>query len=239
MSIKNKIRSEIIKKFPVSYNGVLKNDLQWQIPKLLLQSLRLPVHTDAGQYKKNWDTLKMIKAVLNHSNEKDNIFDAGSEKYSPILKILERLGYKNLYGMNLAFESNSKQGNINYINGDITKTDFPDEYFSAITCQSVIEHGVNLKDYLSEMCRLLKKGGVLVTSTDYFDTQIDTQGKTYYNAPITIFSRAEMANFLSYARRVGFTVNERFDFSSPKKIVTWDKVGLSYTFINFTFIKPV
>ena len=36
------------------------------------------------------------------------------------------------------------------------------ESFDAITCQSVIEHGVDLEAYFREMARILKKGGHLI-----------------------------------------------------------------------------
>ena len=48
---------------------------------------------------------------------------------------------------------------IRYIPGDLTHTPFPDGYFDAIACLSVIEHGVPLQNYFREMYRLLKPNG--------------------------------------------------------------------------------
>ena len=49
---------------------------------------------------------------------------------------------------------------------------------------SVIEHGVPLKPYFEEMYRLLKPGGILITSTDYYPEPIDTRNKMAHEAPI-------------------------------------------------------
>jgi len=44
--------------------------------------------------------------------------------------------------------------------------------FDYITSLSVIEHGVNIQNYFKEMNRILKKGGVLLTSSDYWPDKL-------------------------------------------------------------------
>lgn len=50
---------------------------------------------------------------------------------------------------------------------DLEKTNFKNNMFDYITSLSVIEHGVNIQNYFKEMNRILKKGAVLLTSSDY------------------------------------------------------------------------
>ena len=81
---------------------------------------------------------------------------------------------------------------IHYEPGDATDTRFDTESFDAITCLSVVEHGVDLDGYFREAARILKPGGALVTSTDYFPDPVDTAGKHAYGVPVKIFDRDEI-----------------------------------------------
>ncbi len=84
-------------------------------------------------------------------------------------------GYRKLYGINLVFDRTFRRGPITYEYGDITQTDYAAESFDAITSLSVVEHGVNLEAYFREMWRILKPGGMLITSTDYWQTSIGNE----------------------------------------------------------------
>ena len=67
--------------------------------------------------------------------------------------------------------------------------------FDFITSLSVIEHGVNIQNYFKEMNRILKKDGILLTSTDYWPDKIVNGVKTKYNPkhnPDNIFSMEEI-----------------------------------------------
>ena len=51
---------------------------------------------------------------------------------------------------------------------DLEKTGFQNNTFDFVTSLSVIEHGINIENYFKEMNRILKKEGLLLTSTDYW-----------------------------------------------------------------------
>ena len=139
--------------------------------------------------------------------------------------------------MNLSFTDPARRGPIQYLPGDITCTGFADGFFDAITCMSVIEHGVPLRPYFEEMYRLLKPGGILITSTDYFPEPIDTRNKMAHQAPIKIFCKEEAREILALAQEIGFEATGRIDLECSAPTVRWDPYGLEYSFLIFTLCK--
>jgi len=54
--------------------------------------------------------------------------------------------------------------NIQFDTGDITKLDFPDEFFDAVICVDVLEHVDEPEQAVRELRRVLKPGGQLVVT---------------------------------------------------------------------------
>jgi len=158
-----------------------------------VKRLGLPIIVDL---LKNWDSLAAQDLILTRTNKDAKIFDAGGEVYSMILLWLFLCGYKNLIAGNLVFSKTIRRGPIIYENSDITHTKFSNEVFDVVTCLSVIEHGVNLNLYFKEMSRIIKKGGFLVTSADYYETPIDTIGQKAYGVLIHIFCKEQILQAL-------------------------------------------
>jgi ubiquinone/menaquinone biosynthesis C-methylase UbiE len=50
----------------------------------------------------------------------------------------------------------------------LEETNYQSNTFDFVTSLSVIEHGVDIHKYFMEMNRILKKDGLLLTSTDYW-----------------------------------------------------------------------
>ncbi len=200
------------------------------------KAARLPLHRGA---EKNWDHLAAVFAILRSTTDSARVLDAGAEFYSNVLPALFAYGYRNLYGINLSFTEEARRGPIRYLPGDITRTIFPDGYFDAVACMSVIEHGVPLEGYLREMYRVLKPGGLLITSTDYYPTAIDTTGRMAHGAAIKIFTKAEIQEILRLAQSVGFESTGEVDLECSERPVRWDKFDLDYTFVIFTLRKPL
>jgi SAM-dependent methyltransferase len=215
-------------------NGTLKNRAEWEESLRTARHLHLPLHREAT---KNWDHGAAIATVLANTTPQANILDAGAELYSNILPALFLYGYRNLYGINLDFKFPSRRGPIQYLIGDLTRLPFPDNFFDAVTCMSVIEHGVPLEAYFREMHRVLKPNGLLITSTDYYPTPIDTAGKSAHGAPIRIFTKEEIQRAFALASTVGFDLTGPIDLQADEKPVTWEEYGLSYTFLLFTLRK--
>jgi SAM-dependent methyltransferase len=113
--------------------------------------------------------------------------------------------------------------------------------FDYITSLSVIEHGVNIQNYFKEMNRIMKKDGILLTSTDYWPDKILNRVKTKHNPkhhPDNVFSREEMEkNVLKAAEHNSLVLTEPIDFVYEDKVVHYDVTGLDYTFIFFALKK--
>lgn len=221
----------------VPHVGVLQTADEWQSARAELTRLRVVPHQDRP---KNWDTRFALATVLANTSPRDRVLDAGAALYSALLPSLALYGYESLHGVNLIFRKRQRFGPVDYIPGDLTKTPYPDGHFAAVTCLSVIEHGVPLEAYFREMSRILAVGGILVTSTDYWQDPIDTGGQSAYGVPITIFTRAQVLEMLALAERFGLFPKAPIaasDLACRDRVVRWERFGLDYTFAAFTLEK--
>ena len=238
----------------MTYNSVLKNLSEVNYAINNLHSLGLFAHPDKV---KSWDTYKMVK-IISEGDRSSFILDVGCNG-SPILSILKRLGFKNLYGCDLFLKKipstlteivyplyrpiieiyEDKAFNISIQN--LEKTNFQDKMFDYITSLSVIEHGVNIQNYFKEMNRIMKKGGILLTSTDYWPDKILNIIKTKHNHrndPDNVFSKEEIEkDVLKTAELNDLILTEPIDFSFENKVVHYNVTGLDYTFIFFALKK--
>jgi len=238
----------------MTYNSVLKNLSEVNYAINNLHSLGLFAHPDKV---KSWDTYKMVK-IISEGDRSSFILDVGCNG-SPILSILKRLGFKNLYGCDLFLKKipstlteivyplyrpiiemyEDKTFNISIQN--LEETNFKDKMFDYITSLSVIEHGVNIRNYFKEMNRIMKKGGILLTSTDYWPDKILNIIKTKHNPrddPDNVFSKEEIEkDVLKAAELNGLILTEPIDFSFEDKVVHYNVTGLDYTFIFFALKK--
>jgi SAM-dependent methyltransferase len=216
------------------HNAVLRTRLERDEAIAQVQKLGLPVVSDL---QKNWDTLAALDCILAETSTSATVLDAGAEVYSRILPWLFLYGYTKLEGINLVFTDRKRLGPIIYKHGDVTSTDYAPETFDAIACLSVVEHGVDLSAYFKEAARILKPGGILITSTDYWQTPIDTRGQQMYGVPVHIFTLDEIEQAIALAAQHGFVLTSKIDLSCDEKVVHWNDVDLDYTFVVFTLRK--
>jgi SAM-dependent methyltransferase len=223
--------------FPAEFpNRVLESRAAWQEATQYGRRLHLPLHRSD---EKNWDHLAAVHAIVQSLPRSARVLDAGAEFYSNVLPALFVYGYRNLYGINLSFVDPARRGPIRYLPGDITRTEFSDGSFDAVTCMSVIEHGVPLHAYFREMFRVLKPGGLLITSTDYYPEPIDTGDRMAHGAPIKIFCKQEVEGMIRDAQTCGFELTGEIDLDHKTRAVRWDEYDLEFTFLIFTLRKPL
>jgi SAM-dependent methyltransferase len=216
-------------------NAVLQSAAEWQQASEHARQLRLPLHRAA---EKNWDHFAAVNAIVHACPKSAYILDAGAEIYSNVLPALFAYGYRHLYAMNLSFTDAARRGPIQYLPGDITRTGFGDRFFDAVACMSVIEHGVPIEAYFREMFRILKPGGILITSTDYYPDPIDTKNQVAHGAPIKIFSKPEAKELVSTALKCGFEKTGEIPLECTARPIRWELYNLEYTVLVFTLRKP-
>ncbi len=178
-----------------------------------------------------------MDCILRNTNRRATILDAGAESYSVILSWLQSYGYKNLTGINLTFNKAWQRGWIRYEHGDITRTRFSDATFDVVVCLSVIEHGVSIPAYFAEMARIVKPGGLLITSCDYWDEGVDAKGQVAFGVPIHVYSRHEIEGILDTAKSSGFKLLGKLSLDCREKAVSWRDYGLEYTFAMLSMRK--
>ena len=212
----------------------MRSTAEWKQALEQGRRLRVPLHRSD---EKNWDHLAAVFAILAETTPSAHVLDGGAELYSNLLPALFVCGYRELIGINLDFKAAARRGPIRYEHGDITQTKFAECSFDAACCMSVIEHGVPLEGYFREMHRILKPGGLLITSADYYPTPIDTSGLCAHGAPVKIFTRAEIEAALRLAEETGFELTGDVNLDCDEKPVRWDQYNLDYTFVIFTLRK--
>jgi len=148
--------------------------IQWLRERNLLQ------HTERS---KNFD-LALIYELLDSTPRDISIADfaCGPSKFGcVVLNSLAKAGFKNLMGIDIRVPLYARLATwIAYIRlgiwrnpyilkqGNICQTDLHFSSVDFVILLSVIEHGVPLKDLMNELARIVRSGGKVYISTDYW-----------------------------------------------------------------------
>lgn len=199
------------------------------LPLRILRASGLIRGVSVGDYIKSWDVLQTARFIEDHVPRSAPVLDIGAYA-SEILCVLHRLQYSALRGVDL----NPKvalmphAGLIRYEVANFLRTPFQDESFCAITAISVIEHGLDSRVLLSEVSRLLSRGGCFIASFDYWPKKIDTTGVRIFGLDWQILSEAEVVNLIHEAQEVGLSLCGTVSLHAEEPIIRW--AGRSYTF---------
>jgi SAM-dependent methyltransferase len=149
---------------------------------LFLGRNNLPKHRSA---EKNWDLYRLYQ-LINPLSRDAQIIDLGCCGLDT-LKFLQNLSFQNLIGVDLniplldrlwqihrMWDQKTLKKPFRLYRKDLTHTGLPAGIFDLATCISVIEHGVDFERFLQESARLLKPGGILFVTADYWQEPIDT-----------------------------------------------------------------
>lgn len=192
---------------------------------------------------KSWDVAKateIIESVV--SSKQYPILDMGCFN-SEILYVLHALGYNSLHGcdLNPICRWMPFWHRIQYRVADLTHTPYPPHYFAAVTCLSVIEHGVPIDKLIQEVHRILRPGGVFIFTTDY-----DATGKEHLIPPDfrmfgqnwTIFDRTSLHNLIQGFKDVGFSLlkPDEIQYTHSECPIYWH--GQNYTFVMVAMKAP-
>lgn len=185
---------------------------------------------------KSWDVDNALKIISERVTDlTTHVLDMGCYN-SEVVYGLHALGFTNVHGcdLNPLCRWMPYWNKIRYAQADLTKTPYPDNHFGAITCLSVIEHGVPLEGMAKELQRVLKPGGIFIFTTDY-----DATGQTHEIAPEfrvfgqswKIFTPETLGQFTDLLQAHGFQfLDPRLDDSIHTHCpIEWN--GQRYTFI--------
>lgn len=192
--------------------------------------------------EKNWDFLNAFSLVLARQRRADVVVDMGvGDAGSVILNWLALYGYRQLHGCDL-YVTPHRTGPIRYTRQDIEQTAYPDNFADVITCLSVIEHGVDMTRFLPECRRVLKPGGLLVISTDFWCEPLDLAGVEDELGPVRIFTPDDIRrDVLDVAASCGLQVVGEPDFACGEPVVNRPSVPAidrRYTFYTLHAERP-
>lgn len=189
--------------------------------------------------EKNWDFLHAFSLILARGRQEDAVIDMGvGDTASVILRWLAVYGYRHLYGCDQYVAPHS-EGPIQYTTQNIEMTTYPDASADVITCLSVIEHGVHMGHFLAECKRVLKPGGLLVISTDFWCEPLDLEGVEDELGPVHVFSPDEIQrDILDTATQNGLRALGEPDFTCGDPVVNRAHIPAlhrRYTFYCMSF----
>jgi SAM-dependent methyltransferase len=210
-----------------------------------LNSHALPKHGHTAE--KNWDLFQLY-SVAKIIPLEGKVIDLGCGNLFA-LNLLYAMGFGKLYGIDLsmtlwnrliqAYMIRSFNFPFHLYKGDLTHTRFPPRMFDMAVCISVIEHGINLAKFFAEAGRLLKPGGILFITTDYWQDKINIkQDDRPFNLAWNIFCKREAEDIIAMAAKQGFFLHEDKNPFVPAcldKCIAWN--SQEYTFLAMAFKK--
>jgi hypothetical protein len=174
---------------------------------------------------KNWDLAHILPQLSD-----GNILDMGCQG-SYIIDNALKMGLKGeKIGIDLVPLPSPPGATI--LQGDITRTQLPSNHFDYMTCLSVIEHGVDLPAFAAESARLLKVGGTLWVTFDYWPQKLGG-GIRLFGAPWTIFCQDDVVGFLKMCSDLGLESITPMDWTTMNAVIRpgYHSPGpMSYTF---------
>ena len=214
---------------------------------LTLQGRGLPTHETA---QKNWDHFLLSNALAS-ADKQSRIADLGCGD-GHTLALIHALGFNNVDGVDLqiSWKLRAKQlltmrrekvlrPPFRLRRGDIIKTPFGSETFDMAISISTIEHGVDLGSFFAEARRILKPGGTLFVTTDYWEEKVASDSPALiYGLPWQVFCRDQIETVIKAADELGLKLSAQTGIPPCSgRPVFWQNT--SYTFIAMLFRKAV
>jgi len=232
-------------------NVVLREKSEIEAAYNELKTKGLPFPDDIN---KCWDESKAFDFITGHGSKDDSVLDVGTFKCR-LLELLYEKRYRKLYGCDLApvewrrriypylfslrlgdlLRSLMSMPPIRLSEQNLEHTAYPSGSFDFITSLSVIEHGIGLENYFKETSRLLRNGGYLINSADYWPDKVDTEGAGLFGLKWNIFDRNEIEEMIRLAGKFSFTLTEPIDFTYKSPAI--ELKDKRYTFIFFVLQK--
>jgi len=108
------------------------------------------------------------------------------------------------YGVDIADNLTLSNSNYNFFKGNIFEAKFPDNYFSVIYMDSVLEHILNPMETLKELRRILKPGGVFFLIVPNEDSLINRFTHLCYSLTFNSYKYGKIKPFVTPYHVQGF-----------------------------------
>jgi SAM-dependent methyltransferase len=215
-------------------NRTLKNKQCIDAAIALSSVARTPIHIDAA---KNWSNILALFHTFYNVDLAEPVLDVGATEQCVYLHGLYLYGYRNLISIDIQELAPRIPNVITHLQCDCTATNFNDQFFRFVNCSSVLQFGVDINNFMSEVSRILISGGYLCISVDYWQESIDTHGKEAFGVPIKIFTPSDIGNIVDTAAKCGLVLTSDLDLSCGQSAIHW--LGFDYTFMNLLFKKII
>jgi SAM-dependent methyltransferase len=213
-------------------NRALKSNLEVGQAEVMAMARGWPFHPERT---KNWDNFLAVYHAIRA--ERGPVLDAGAcrdpKSASVFLPTLALHDFTDLHGINLDEGAPVSVGGATYQYGDITSIPFPDQHFAFIACLSTIEHGVDWRAFYASCARVLRRGGELFVSFDYWKDPVDTGGQMAFGAPVKVFTKDEVLDMVNFCASQGLRITSPTKLHCKDRVIQW--LGMNYTFCNLHF----
>lgn len=136
--------------------------------------------------------------------------------------------------------NNPKVPGCMFFQGDLMETNFAREMFDQITCMSVIEHSVDFNKFAKECNRLLKMGGELFVTTDFWEPKPPTERVELYDLHWSILDKEDILALVAACKENGLEITSDIDWTTNEAVINGQfcsPSSVAYTFGVFHFIK--
>ncbi len=208
-----------------------------------LRSRAVPLH---GTRWKNWDHALLLRRAEALGADAA-IADLGSG-HGHTLDALHAAGQRSLTGIDLQLQRSMRLRRLAWSvglgrfrpaflirQGDLTRTGLPTASVELASCISVVEHGVDLEGFYRECARILRPGGRLLVTTDYWPEKVEPRRPIeLFGLPWRVFDAEAVEAMIRSAAGHGLHLQRRpGDLDAGERVVSFE--GLEYTFIALDF----
>jgi SAM-dependent methyltransferase len=190
--------------------------------------------------RKSWE-IAWFAEVLNGSLGHDEIVIDVGGVHSELPWVLHLAGFRHLHSCDIDPKVLRMPfgRHITYHVGQLDSLAVGDGTVGAITAVSTLEHGVDVDHFFRTASRLLRPGGLLCLSTDYWPTKIHVSGTTIFGLPWAIHDRAEARGLIDRALDAGLITADGGQEVPNVEDACIEFSGRSYTFLGAVFSKAV
>jgi len=213
---------------------------------LAMSRARLPRHASC---EKTWDLYRLYE-IVRTAPRQSRVIDLGCAGLFT-LKMLRAMGFSRIVGIDLSISWHDRFSQVWSMwkqrtltppfwlrRADVTRTGCRAGEFDIAVSISTIEHGVDLAMFVREVARILRAGGILFVTTDYWSEGVETNNDLRpYGLPWRVFDRKQIGDIITLADQHGLQLlaPEAWSPECGDRCVAWG--GCEYTFICLAFRK--